>query len=192
MKKVLWVILLMAFMAACQGNDETSRTVDMYNSSGDMIGTVKLTEGDSGVDFKVKLEGLEPGYHGIHVHEYPKCDQPDFTTAGSHFNPSGNEHGLMHPEGSHLGDLPNIEADSGGLVNAELMLPEATLMEGKKSLLAGECTSLVIHEKKDDGVSQPGGESGARIACGLIAKDEKQSSETPTDPTDLNEEQQEK
>ncbi|WP_029329183.1 superoxide dismutase family protein [Lentibacillus jeotgali] len=191
MKRVILIIVLSAFLSACQGNNETSRTVDMFNSSGDMIGTVKLTEGDGGVDFKVKLEGLEPGYHGIHVHEYPKCDQPDFTTAGSHFNPLGNEHGLMHPEGSHLGDLPNIEADSGGLVNAELMLPEATLQDGKKSLLAGEGTSLVIHEKQDDGVSQPGGESGARIACGFIAKDEKQSSETPTDPTNFNEKQKE-
>ena len=163
----------------------------MPNSSGDMIGTVQLTEGDGGVDFKVKLEGLEPGYHGMHVHEYPKCDQPDFTTAGNHFNPDGNEHGLMHPEGSHLGDLPNIEADSSGLVDAELMLPEATLMDGKKSLLDGEGTSLIIHKGQDDGVSQPGGESGARIACGLIAKDEKESAETPTDPTNFNEDQEE-
>ncbi|TFJ92793.1 superoxide dismutase family protein [Lentibacillus salicampi] len=191
MKRVLCMIMLLVFLTACQGNNETSRTVDMYNSSGDMIGTVKLTEGDGGVDFKIKLEGLEEGYHGIHVHEYPKCDQPDFTSAGNHFNPDGNQHGLMHPEGSHLGDLPNIETNSDGLVDAELMLPEATLMDGKKSLLSGEGTSLIIHEGQDDGVSQPGGESGTRIACGLIAKDEKKSSETPTDPTDFNEKQEE-
>lgn len=188
MKKVLFIIFLLV-ITGCQATDETSRTVDMYNSSGDMIGTVQLTEGDNGVDFKVKLEGLEPGYHGMHVHEYPICDQPDFTTAGNHFNPDGNEHGLMHPDGSHLGDLPNIEADSSGLVDAELMLPEATLMDGKKSLLAGEGTSLIIHESQDDGVSQPGGESGARIACGLIPKDEKETVETPTYPTDFNEDQ---
>ncbi|SFA91542.1 superoxide dismutase, Cu-Zn family [Lentibacillus halodurans] len=191
MRKILLVFLFM-LLTACQANDETSRTVEMYNSSGDMIGTVMLTEGDDGVDFKVKLEGLEPGYHGMHVHEYPKCDGPDFTTAGNHFNPDGNEHGLMHPEGSHLGDLPNIEADPDGLVDAELMLPEATLMDGKKSLLSGEGTSLIIHEGKDDGVSQPGGDSGTRIACGIIAKEEKKSAETPTDPTDFNEDQSEK
>ncbi|SFD93968.1 superoxide dismutase, Cu-Zn family [Lentibacillus persicus] len=190
MRSVLLIILFL-IITACQANDETSRSVDMYNASGDMIGTAQLTEGDGGVDVKLKLEGLEPGYHGIHVHEYPKCDPPDFTTAGSHLNPDGNEHGLMHPEGSHLGDLPNIEADSGGLVDAELMLPEATLKDGKKSLLGGEGTSLVIHENQDDGVSQPGGESGARIACGIIAKDEKKSAETPTDPTEFNEEQEE-
>jgi Cu-Zn family superoxide dismutase len=190
MKRVLLIIILV-FISGCQSSDETSRTVNMYNSSGDMIGTVQLTEGDGGVDFKVKLEGLEPGYHGMHVHEYPKCDQPDFTTAGSHFNPDGNEHGLMHPEGSHLGDLPNIEAAPSGLVDAELMLPEATLMDGKKSLLDGEGTSLIIHKGQDDGVSQPGGESGPRIACGIIAKDEKESTETPTDPTNFNEKQEE-
>ncbi|MFD1361440.1 superoxide dismutase family protein [Lentibacillus salinarum] len=189
MKKI-WFIVLLIVLTACQPNDDTSRTVSMYNVSGDMIGTAKLTEGDDAVDFELKLEGLDPGYHGIHVHEYPKCDQPDFTSAGSHFNPEGNEHGPMHPEGSHLGDLPNIEADQNGLVDAELTLPEATLLDGKNSLLKGEGTSLVIHQEKDDGVSQPGGESGPRIACGLIADDEKESSETPTDPTDFNEDQE--
>lgn len=188
----VWFVVLLILITACQPNDETSRTVEMYNSDGDMIGTVQLTEGDDAVDFEVELEGLEPGFHGIHVHEYAKCDQPDFTTAGNHFNPEGNEHGLMHPDGSHLGDLPNIEANQDGLVtDTELTLPEATLMEGKNSLLDGEGTSLVIHEGQDDGVSQPGGDTGARIACGLIAKDEKESTETPTDPTDLNEDQSE-
>ncbi|TRM13029.1 superoxide dismutase family protein [Lentibacillus cibarius] len=185
------VLVSLTWLTACQENRETTRTVEMYNSSDDMIGTANLTEADAGVNVKLKLEGLEPGYHGIHIHEYPKCDAPDFKTAGNHLNPTGDQHGLMHPEGAHLGDLPNIEADADGLVDAELMLPEATLLDGKKSLLDGEGTSLVITEGQDDGVSQPGGDSGARIACGLIAKDEKKTTETPTDPTNFNEEQEE-
>ncbi|RYG74506.1 superoxide dismutase family protein [Lentibacillus lipolyticus] len=187
----VFAMIVLIILTACQAdNDETSRTVEMYNDSDDMIGTAKLTEAEGGVNVKLKLEGLEPGYHGIHVHEYPKCDAPDFKTAGNHLNPTGKQHGLMHPEGAHLGDLPNLEADSGGLVDAELMLPEATLLDGKKSLLNGEGTALIIHEGQDDGVSQPGGNSGARVACGLIAKDEKKTSETPTDPTNFNEEQE--
>ncbi|MFD2760710.1 superoxide dismutase family protein [Lentibacillus juripiscarius] len=187
----VFVMIAMILLTACQAPDEeTSRTVEMYNTSGDMIGTAKLTEAEGGVNVKLKLEGLEPGYHGIHVHEYARCDGPDFKTAGNHLNPTGNQHGRMHPEGAHLGDLPNLEADSGGLVDAELMLPEATLLDGKKSLLKGEGTSLVIHEGQDDGISQPGGNSGARIACGLIAEEEQKTSETPTDPTNFNEEQE--
>lgn len=190
--RVFFVVLLLVVLASCQSNEETTRTVDMYNSSGDMIGTAKLAERSEGVQVKLKLEGLDPGYHGIHVHEFPKCEGPEFISAGNHLNPEGKEHGLMHPEGAHLGDMPNIEADSGGLANAELMLAGATLLEGKKSLLEGEGTSLIIHDGQDDGISQPGGNSGARVACGKIAKNPTDSKSSPTDPTNFNEEQEEK
>lgn len=190
--RVFFVVLLLVVLASCQSNEETTRTVDMYNSSGDMIGTAKLAERSEGVQVKLKLEGLAPGYHGIHVHEFPKCEGPEFISAGNHLNPEGKEHGLMHPEGAHLGDMPNIEADSGGLANAELMLAGATLLEGKKSLLEGEGTSLIIHDGQDDGISQPGGNSGARVACGKIAKNPTDSKSSPTDPTNFNEEQEEK
>lgn len=189
----LIVILLILFVSACQGNANTSRSVDMYNSAGDLIGTATLTEQPEGVKVKLKLEGLPPGLHGIHVHEFPKCEGPDFKSAGSHLNPEGKEHGLMHPEGAHLGDMPNIEADPDGLVDAELMIPGATLMDGKKSLLKEDGTSLVIHEGQDDGVSQPSGNSGPRIACGEIKADlEAGNEKNPTDPTEFNEKQEEK
>ncbi|GAB3047557.1 superoxide dismutase family protein [Virgibacillus ainsalahensis] len=188
----LFVLILILLLASCQTESEKTRTIDMYNASSDMVGTATLNEQEDGVQIEVSIEGLEPGFHGIHVHEFPTCEGPDFTSAGNHFNPEGNEHGLMHPEGSHLGDLPNVEADSGGLVEAELMMAGATLADGKKSILKGEGTSLIIDEGQDDGVSQPGGESGTRIICGEINTDpEAGSSETPTDPTDLNEDQEE-
>lgn len=189
--RVIFAVLFLMLTVSCQSNEVTTRTIDMFNSSGDMIGTAKLAESPDGVNVKLKLEGLPTGYHGIHVHEYPKCDMPDFISAGNHLNPEGKEHGLMHPEGPHLGDLPNIEADSGGLADAELVLVGATLMEGKKSLLRGKGTSLIIHEGQDDGVSQPGGDSGVRIACGKIAKNLDESKEEPTDPTNYNEDQEE-
>ena len=188
----LLMILLFVWLAACQGEVKTARTIDMYNASGDMIGTAALTEQPDGVQVKLKLEGLEPGFHGIHVHEYPKCEGPDFKSAGNHFNPEGKEHGLMHPEGPHLGDLPNVEADTSGLVDAELMLNDTTLLEGKKSVLRGNGTSLVIHAEQDDGISQPGGDAGERIACGEIkVSDKEESTESPTDPTQFNDQQKE-
>ncbi|MFD2628979.1 superoxide dismutase family protein [Oceanobacillus kapialis] len=189
MRFVFFVLIL--FLTACQTNAEKMSTVDMYNASGDMIGTVALSEQEDGVQVKVKLEGLKPGFHGIHVHEFPKCEGPDFTTAGNHYNPEGKEHGLMHPDGPHLGDLPNIEADAGGLVDAELMLPGATLMEGKNSLLKEDGTSFVVQEGPDDGLTQPGGGGGVRIACGeLKTNPEETTEESPTDPTEFNEEQE--
>ncbi len=186
------VFLLLLLLASCQSNVETSKSVEMYNSSGDMVGTAQLLEGPDGVQIKLKLEGLTPGFHGIAVHEYAKCEAPDFQSAGNHLDPEGKEHGLMHPKGPHLGDLPNIEADGSGVVDVELMLPGATLKEGKKSLLRGEGTSLIVKEKQDDGVSQPSGESGARIICGEIKSGTgSESTESPTDPTEFNEKQEE-
>ncbi|MFD1851200.1 superoxide dismutase family protein [Oceanobacillus bengalensis] len=184
------------FLVSCQsGDSEMSRTVDMYNDSGDMVGTAVLNQGSDGVSIKLTLEGLEPGFHGIHVHEFASCEAPDFESAGNHLDPDGNEHGLMHPKGAHLGDLPNIEADGGGLVDAELMLPGATLLDGKQSLLRGEGTSIVVHEAQDDGVSQPSGDSGARILCGELKADPDQESDSetedsPSDPTETNEEEE--
>ncbi|WP_085991487.1 superoxide dismutase family protein [Oceanobacillus senegalensis] len=198
MRLFLFVFSLL-FLVACNGNgtnDETTRSVDMYNGDGDMVGSATLNEMPDGVQIKLKLEGLEPGYHGIHVHEYATCEGPDFKSAGNHLDPEGKEHGLMHPEGAHLGDLPNIEADSAGLVDIELMLAGAKLTEGKKSILRGEGTSLIVHEKQDDGVSQPAGESGVRIMCGEIKADPNADSDSnteksPTDPTETNEKQSE-
>jgi len=186
-------LLSILFLAACQSNANTSETIEMYNGSGDMLGTAVLSEQSDGVQVKLKLEGLEPGFHGVHVHEFAKCEGPDFTSAGNHYNPEGKEHGLMHQDGPHLGDLPNIEADGSGLVDAELMLAGATLLDGKNSLFNEEGTSLIVTEQQDDGVTQPGGDSGARIICGEIKKTEEsgEADESPTDPTEFNEEQEE-
>ncbi|AXI09846.1 superoxide dismutase [Oceanobacillus zhaokaii] len=164
----------------------------MFNASADMVGTATLNEQPDGIKIKLKLEGLEPGFHGIHVHEFPKCDGPDFSSAGNHLNPEGKEHGLMHPDGPHLGDLPNVEADGAGAVDIELMLAGATMKEGNKSILSGEGTSLIVTEGQDDGVSQPSGDSGTRIICGEITAGSKTDTEgSPSDPTENNEKQAE-
>ncbi|MBD1223413.1 superoxide dismutase family protein [Virgibacillus halodenitrificans] len=189
----LFIIVFILLLVSCQSNPDKTREVEMYNADGDLVGNAKISEKPDGVSIKLKLEGLSPGLHGIHVHEYPSCKGPDFKSAGSHFNPEGKEHGLMYPKGAHLGDLPNIEADAGGLVDTELLLAGATLSEGKKSILTGDGTSLVVDEGKDDGVSQPAGNSGARIICGEIktSPGNKDNSGSPTDPTQFNGKQEE-
>lgn len=147
--------------------------VEMFNQDGDSLGTVKLSEQPEGVKFEINLEGLQTGEHGIHIHQKPECEGPDFITAGEHYNPDNKKHGLMNSEGAHLGDLPNISADSDGKVQAELLGPKLTLKKGaKNSLLFKGGTSLIITEAKDDGMTQPAGESGARIACGKITESE--------------------
>src|SRR5690625_4626804 len=177
--------MICLFLAACQGEHGTTKEIDMYNADGDMVGTAKFNEQPDGVQITVKVEGLSSGFHGIHVHEFPTCEGPDFQSAGNHLNPEGKEHGLMHPDGAHLGDLQNVEADSAGLVDVELTAADATLLSGKKSLLPKEGSSLIIDEDPDDGLTQPSGDSGTRIISGELKKEEKESSsETSTDPTE--------
>ncbi|KGX89604.1 Cu-Zn superoxide dismutase [Pontibacillus halophilus JSM 076056 = DSM 19796] len=171
-------------LGGCMNENRSSLEVQMYNASGDAIGTATLGEQSDGVGVKVSVTGLKPGLHGIHIHEFAKCEGPDFKTAGNHFNPDGKLHGLMNPEGAHVGDLPNIEADGSGLAEAELVVQGATMKDGKKSLLRDEGTSIIIHENQDDGVSQPGGNAGERIACGVISMKEKNGENPPSDPTE--------
>ncbi|MFD1020523.1 superoxide dismutase family protein [Thalassobacillus hwangdonensis] len=182
--RLLMICGLFLLLAACQNESRSFIEVGMYNPDGDMIGTAKLTEKPEGVQVKLSVEGLEPGPHGIHIHEYPKCEGPDFTSAGNHFNPTGKMHGLMNAEGAHIGDMPNVEPGETGLAEAELMVAEATLKDGKNSLVKGEGTSIVIHAGPDDGMSQPSGDSGERIACGVIQLNK--DGELPTDPTEQN------
>ncbi len=170
--KSILCLVLPFILSGCMEKEITKMDVEMFNASGDSLGTINVSEQPEGVQLKVLLEGLPEGEHGLHIHEKGKCEAPDFKTAGNHLNPDDKQHGLLHPEGSHAGDLPNIISENGK-VDAQLMAPQLTLKADKKnSLLPEEGTSLVITEGKDDGMTQPAGESGQRIACGEITKKE--------------------
>lgn len=183
-------IMTLLLLTACNNDSRSPLEISLYDTANDKIGTVTLKEGDGAVTVQMKAEGLEPGLHGVHIHEFSKCEGPDFESAGSHFNPEGTEHGLMHPDGSHLGDMPNLEVKEDGTVDVELELPGATLMEGEKSLLREDGTSIIIHEGPDDGVTQPAGNSGKRIVCGKITLKESEKEEKTTDPTENNEKEE--
>jgi Cu-Zn family superoxide dismutase len=136
---------------------------------GKTVGTAVLTQTAQGVAVAVEVSQLPPGSHGIHVHATGKCDPPDFKTAGGHFNPQAKKHGLKSSEGAHAGDLPNLVVGPDGTGKLSATLVNATLERGgPASLLNPNGTSIVIHAKADDEVTDPSGNSGDRIACGII------------------------
>lgn len=149
---------------------EAGVIIDLLDSQGNKIGNARFTEfRNKGVKIHVEASQLSPGVHAIHIHEFGKCDPPDFTTAGAHFNPDGKKHGFNNPEGFHNGDLPNLVVGNDGKVVADIETEAITLEEGHpNSILRPGGTSLIIHEKVDDYQTDPSGNSGGRIACGVI------------------------
>jgi len=142
---------------------------EIKDAEGDVIGHATFVQRSDGVEVTVKVAGLSPGKHGIHIHAEGKCDPPDFTTAGGHFNPEGNHHGLDNPQGPHAGDLPNLEISQDGSGILEYVNSRVTLSPGAvNSLLKVNGTSIMIHAHPDDQMTDPSGESGSRIACGTI------------------------
>jgi superoxide dismutase, Cu-Zn family len=147
-----------------------SAHADIVNSTGQKIGTVTLAAASGGVRIDVDVTQLPPGTHGIHIHTVGKCEGPDFKTAGGHFNPAGKKHGKDNPEGPHNGDLLNLEVAADGHGTASLLDANVTLGDGPTSVFQPGGTAIVIHAATDDYKTDPAGNSGARIACGVIQK----------------------
>jgi Cu-Zn family superoxide dismutase len=138
---------------------------------GNAVGTALLSEQSSGgVQFHFTLNKLPAGPHGIHVHEKGDCTKPDFKSAGKHFNPGSKEHGAENPKGFHAGDLGNIEVAPDGTANLEVFAPQLTLRAAEHSLIRPGGTAIIIHAGRDDQKSDPSGNSGDPIACGVIEK----------------------
>jgi Cu-Zn family superoxide dismutase len=188
-----WILLCssLVVMSACAETRPTKIVVDIKNPDGDSLGQAILEEKAEGLNVGLDLKGLEPGPHGIHFHETGKCEPPDFESAGDHYNPEDKDHGLMNSEGAHAGDLPNIVAEADGTVLTEFMAPGVTLKEGKTTLFIKEGTSLVIHEKADDGMSQPAGDAGKRIGCGVINLEEQMNKAKQEKAVDIEERKKE-
>jgi Cu-Zn family superoxide dismutase len=140
------------------------------DSAGNPVGTALLTEESGGVRFHFNLNHLSAGTHGIHVHEKGDCTKPDFKSAGKHFNPDVKQHGAENPKGFHAGDLGNIEVGSDGTADAEVTAPQLTLKVSDHSLIRPGGTAIIIHAGRDDQKSDPSGNSGNPVACGVIDK----------------------
>lgn len=144
--------------------------VELKDSQGKAVGTITLSPKGSGVALKLQLHDLPFGEHAIHFHQNPKCDAPDFKSAGPHFNPDNKKHGLENPEGHHAGDMLNFTVDAKGKANASIEDKDVTLSDGPHSLFTNGGTAIVIHAKADDMKADPSGNSGDRIACGVVTK----------------------
>ena len=132
-------------------------------------GTVEFKETDDGVEVTANLEGLKKGDHGFHIHEKGDCSAPDAKSAGGHFNPSNHKHGAPDAAEHHEGDLGNITADKDGKATATMTIKGVTLKEGDTSIVG---KGFIIHAKKDDMKTQPTGNAGDRVGCGVITLDE--------------------
>ena len=157
-------------LAGCGERAPLTAKATLVNSQGQKVGDATFTQIDQGVKIAVKVENLPPGVHAMHIHEKGVCEAPDFSSAGGHFNPFGKHHGLKNPAGPHAGDLPSLTVGQDGKGAAEFVAALITLKEGKNSLFQPGGTSLVIHAQPDDDMTDPAGNAGPRIACGVIVK----------------------
>lgn len=177
----LWICASVILLSSCAPNSPSTEAqrarvadgarVGLQNAEGKIIGNLTVAmDGSGGVRFTGQVTDLSPGTHGIHIHDTGKCDAPDFKSAGPHFNPSGKQHGIENVQGPHEGDLENINIFSDGSANLSFLARAVTLGPGPTSLLKPGGTSLVIHAAADDLTTDPSGNSGDRIACGVITR----------------------
>lgn len=167
------VAALVMTVGSVAASGATHASATIVNGVGTTIGWARFVEdADGRLHVNVKVEGLTPGLHGIHVHGVGLCEGPAFGSAGLHHNPLGALHGLDEPAGAHAGDLPNLVVNVKGRGHLDVVSDRATLSLGGVSVFDGNGSALIIHALEDDQESTSGtGNSGARVACGVINSD---------------------
>jgi Cu-Zn family superoxide dismutase len=169
-------VITIALYSACatasrMGNAVSRANAIMYDVNGTPIGTADLWQDPNGlVNVEIASLALPAGTHGIHFHEVARCEggATAFSTAGAHYNPLAKQHGLSNPLGPHAGDAPNVVVPASGFAHVSFTTNRVTLTPGTISLFDANGSSIVVHANADDQISQPSGNSGARIACGVV------------------------
>ena len=153
---------------APQGAD--GARAEIRDAGGRIVATAALRDEGGSIRVHVDSAGLAAGTYGIHVHATGLCEAPGFTTAGTHWNPSGRQHGRDNPQGAHMGDLPNLVVDASAHGSVDYAIGEASLGGGANPLLDADGAAVVVHAQADDYRTDPSGNSGPRIACGILSR----------------------
>lgn len=165
--------ITVATLGGCAGMSGPARktvaTATLLRADGGVAGNAVLSAVGDRIDLRLEVSGFAPGIHGAHLHAVGKCEPSSFASAGGHLNPHGRQHGTMNPNGSHLGDLPNLSVDATGAGSFEVALSGGA-GEIETALFDADGTAVVVHAAPDDYVTDPSGNSGARIACGVFAR----------------------
>ena len=168
--RLAFVGMAMALTTACVHSPADGPIIakaELSNAQNQQSGIVVIRNGTGGPVMLVDATGLAAGVYGMHFHQIGKCDAPGFTTAGGHWNPVGRQHGLSNASGAHAGDLPNLEINSND--KAAITVPlDPSLFNGAQSLFDSDGAAIIIHARADDNMTDPSGNSGDRILCGVL------------------------
>jgi Cu-Zn family superoxide dismutase len=168
-KSLISLAALAALGAPALAQDMPTATATLQGADGAQHGTVTLHQTPNGVRVAAELTGVPAGAHGFHVHETGACEAPSFESAGGHFAPAESEHGFQVEGGPHAGDMPNVHVPESGTLTVEHFNPRISLLEGEEGyLMDDDGSAIVLHANADDYESQPSGDAGSRIACGVI------------------------
>ncbi len=164
-------VLALAGLAGTVSLSAQMKHVDLKDAKGNSVGMAMVSPvKGGGVSIDLDVKGLPPGEHALHFHAVPKCEGPDFTSAGGHFNPANKKHGMQNPEGAHAVDMMNFTVDAKGNAKTTITNKNVTMGAEPNSLYTNGGTALMIHAAADDMKTDPSGNAGGRIACGGITK----------------------
>lgn len=170
MTKLAISTVLLAALAGCMTAEVPAgdrATASLAKADGSPVGRASATPDRAGLRVRIETEGLAPGVYAAHIHRTGRCDGPSFESAGAHWNPTGQQHGFRNPSGRHRGDLPNLRVGADGRGELGFTIRGASL-RGEYGILDEDGAAVMLHAQADDYRTDPSGNSGARIACGVL------------------------